>query len=263
MRVPEAKGAPQTTGSADSSRVTDLPKFPTAPRWYRPVLRAETLLLDHTLGRRCAPADLPVAGGPSNFQINRLGNPIAERTVPGDTLGWNMGQHVARYAWAMEACEGRSVVELGCGNGYGSYLLSWVAAQVTGLDIDHETVAAAQRTYQGPAYQTADITQINDLPDADIAVCFEVLEHLADPRPVIAAALKKYPRVLLSFPNPLLCGSHLNPHHVTDWPLSHLKRELRSAGARSVKAFGQGRRGAAVTPTAGPWSLTWVIDARR
>ena len=46
--------------------------------------------------------------------------------------------------------------------------------------------------------------------------------------------------MLISFPNPIGSGSHINPHHVVDWPLVTLKRKLREAGAGTLKVYRQG-----------------------
>lgn len=242
------------------------PAFATAPPWFRPVLRAERLALvqAYRYTRRAREAArIPAGAGTSNVATNVLGNQIPERAVPGHVPGWVMGQHVARYAWAMAACSEKAVVEFGAGDGYGSNLLSWVANSVVGLDIDPPAIAAARERYPKVTFQEADVTHTELLPPGDVAIAFEVLEHVTDPTAVLSAALTQYPRVLLSFPNPIYHGSHLNPHHRQDWPLSHLRRVLRAAGAERVRAFHQTRRGSEVRRGALPWSSIWIIDAQR
>ena len=43
--------------------------------------------------------------------------------------------HIMRYAWATRLAAGRSVCDLGCGVGYGTFMLSWVAKQAVGVDL--------------------------------------------------------------------------------------------------------------------------------
>lgn len=109
------------------------------PRWYRGLLRAEELVLRATISSRLRARDAQVPlGGPANrVRHPTLGHVAAERLIPGEGVpGGEMEQHVARYAWAFRFCEGKHVVDVGCGGGYGSFLLSWVAREVDAVDRD-------------------------------------------------------------------------------------------------------------------------------
>ncbi len=241
--------------------MTSRYNFPTAPRWYRPLLRAEAALLPvvYPLLRRSGDAKA-TPGSLANVGVNILGNPIPERAMPGAVPGWVMAQHLSRYAWALNACAERRVVELGSGSGVGAAVLATSARSVTGVDIDAAAVAAATREYPTASFTTGDITDASALPAGDVAVCFEVLEHVDDPAAALDAAFARYARLLLSFPNPLLHGSHLNPHHRVDWPLGELLRRLRAHGAVAIGKQHQSRRHAAVRSGAYPWSSIWILD---
>lgn len=189
---------------------------------------------------------------------------IGERTIPGAVRGWGMSVHAGRYLWAMPRVEGCTVADLGCGTGYGSYLLSWSGARsVTAVDISPDAIAYAGEHYSGVEYRVGDLTDPDALPQADVAVCFEVLEHIPSPERVLAAAMSRYDRLLLSLPNPLLGGSHLNPHHIQDWPLGKLKRQLRIAGAKHISTYHQRGRNFGLHRGGPPWAATWVLEARR
>ena len=236
--------------------------FPTAPPWYRPVLRLEERVLYAMRDRLPTVAHLHGDDAQTaNYAVNdRLGVKAAERIVPGANASPYMVQHVGRYLWAMSACRGLSALDLGSGDGYGTFMLSWVASKAIGIDLSEVAVAAARETYDGPEYRCADLTDPESLPSADIAVCFEVLEHISDAPRLLAAVAERLPRLLLSVPNPLVGGSHINPHHVNDWPLSSLKGLLRSAGAKRMRAYHQHVRGYRVTRGAAPWHGTWLLD---
>ena len=58
-----------------------------------------------------------------------------ERAFPGMPNHSTMGEHCVRYAFAMSRLGGRDVLDLGCGTGYGSEMLTWSAGRVRGFDI--------------------------------------------------------------------------------------------------------------------------------
>ena len=112
-------------------------------------------------------------------------NYTGERAIP-----WNqktsrsvMVPHIMRYAWACQFAWGKTVVDLACGTGYGSYLLSWVAKHVTGVDIDAPSIEYARGKFKADnlAYQEGDITRAELRFSTDLFVAFECLEHLDDP----------------------------------------------------------------------------------
>jgi len=69
-----------------------------------------------------------------------------ERYVPG-TAGEIAHEHWHRYAFAARWASGRRALDVACGEGYGSGLLSQVATHVTGVDIDAATLAHARQRY--------------------------------------------------------------------------------------------------------------------
>lgn len=112
-----------------------------------------------------------------------------ERLIPWNRRGgWHtLYQHVCRYAWAIPFVFDKRVADLGCGTGYGTLMLSWAAASAVGVDVDPQAIGFARRHFGAEtlSFEVGDITQSQ--PDADLYVCFEVLEHLDDPLPVVEA----------------------------------------------------------------------------
>lgn len=89
-------------------------------------------------------------------------------------------EHLHRYAIAMQYCTGKEVVDIACGEGYGSSLLSQTAARVTGVDLDSAAVAHAARKYQrvNLDFRQGSCEAI-PLPKAavDVVLSFETIEH--------------------------------------------------------------------------------------
>jgi len=123
-------------------------------------------------------------------------NYTGERIIPWNPVGANvLGAHVARYAWAVRLAYGRRVVDFGCGSGYGSFMLSWGAKHVIGLDVDPEAVQYARDHFvadnlvffEGDA--TAPSEQVRDAcKGAELMIAFEVVEHLDRPADLIGFA---------------------------------------------------------------------------
>jgi 2-polyprenyl-3-methyl-5-hydroxy-6-metoxy-1,4-benzoquinol methylase len=79
----------------------------------------------------------------------------------------------------------QKVLDIGCGTGYGTFMLSWAARWVTGMDLDEPSVRFARRHFQADNLlylQSGDPS----VYEADVYVALEVLEHLDDPAQLIA-----------------------------------------------------------------------------
>jgi SAM-dependent methyltransferase len=104
-----------------------------------------------------------------------------ERYVP--QLGGDIAmEHLHRYLFARALAQGRDVLDVACGEGYGSAILAETARSVLGVDIAPEVVAHAAQRYARPnvAFQQGDCAALA-LPEAsrDLVVSFETIEHHA------------------------------------------------------------------------------------
>ena len=70
-----------------------------------------------------------------------------ERFMPDYPGDWSP-EHYHRYFLARELVEGKRVLDIASGEGYGSAILAQLAKHVTGVDISQEAVDAARDKYQ-------------------------------------------------------------------------------------------------------------------
>lgn len=132
-----------------------------------------------------------------------------ERFVPG-AKGEIWVEHWHRYHFASRWCAGKQVLDVACGEGYGTALLARHGAHVTGVDISAEAIAHARGRYASLAnaeFMEASCTAL-PLADAsvDVAVSFETIEHIAAQAEFIgelARVLKPEGVLVLSCPNKL------------------------------------------------------------
>ncbi|MDR2172713.1 MAG: class I SAM-dependent methyltransferase [Burkholderiales bacterium] len=162
-----------------------------------------------------------------------------ERFVPG-ILGEIVYEHWHRYVFAQGFAQGRRVLDVACGEGYGSALLVTNALSVTGIDVSAETLRHAAASY-GSAHSNLRFLQASaaSLPLADhsidLIVSFETIEHL--PQSLQAPMVEEFARVLapggvliLSSPNrPEYSppGTPPNPFHIHELDRKELETLLK------------------------------------
>jgi O-antigen biosynthesis protein len=102
-----------------------------------------------------------------------------ERLV-GASEGDIVFEHVHRYALALDLAAGKRVLDIACGEGYGSQLLAGVARSVLGVDISAQTVEHASRKYQAQNLKFL-VGSCDAMPvesgSIDLVISFETLEH--------------------------------------------------------------------------------------
>jgi len=104
-----------------------------------------------------------------------------ERTLPDvpEENYWYR-RHLAVYEWIAPRCSGLDVVDMACGEGYGSAVLATRAAHVTGVDANPEAFEHARARYGRPGVEF-----VRDLVDSyaepcDAVVFLQTIEHVED-----------------------------------------------------------------------------------
>ena len=164
-----------------------------------------------------------------------------ERTAPGiPSENYWFRRHVAAYRFAARIVTG-TVVDAGCGEGYGSAILAGPARKMISLDVDVPTLAHAAARYGSSPVAAADLERL-PLADSTVdgVVALQVIEHLADARAFVreaARTLTPAGALVVTTPNRSTFPSGLNPFHVHEYDAGEL-RDLLSARFAEVELMG-------------------------
>lgn len=169
-----------------------------------------------------------------------------ERILPEKESPLMIARHLKAYKFAADFVKDKTVLDIGCGAGYGSAFLSGTAREVTGLDYSGPVIEYASCTYPRDNLKFICL-DIRDLSSHraryDAACSFQVIEHLHDATAFIMAV-----RQLLNDDGLFICSTPdkddaspnssvpLNRFHVKEY-LREEFRELFIPYFKSVELF--------------------------
>ena len=109
-----------------------------------------------------------------------------ERTLP-DVPAENywFRRHLAVYEWIAVRVRGLRVIDMACGEGYGSDVLARVAAEVVGVDANPQAHEHARLRYRRPNLRFERDLVETFSTSADAVVFLQTIEHLQDPVAVL------------------------------------------------------------------------------
>ncbi|MBI2613550.1 MAG: methyltransferase domain-containing protein [Candidatus Levybacteria bacterium] len=119
-------------------------------------------------------------------------------------------RHLAAYKYAASYVDRKkSVLDLGCSDGYGSFLIAKISKETVALDIDKKTIEDARKKYSmaNLKFVLGNALSLKWKNKFDIVVSFQVIEHIEDVNLYlhqIKKVLKKGGIFILSTPNRLL-----------------------------------------------------------
>ena len=169
-----------------------------------------------------------------------------ERTLPDvpEENYWYRG-HLVVYEWIAERVGGRSVVDLACGEGYGSAVLARTAERVIGVDANPEAFEHARLKYEAGS-----LTFERDMVetwrgDVDTVVFLQTIEHVHDPDAVldhVRELIGPGGMAFISTPNVLTLAPEGaeksgNPWHIKEYRAGEF-RELCERHFRTVELYG-------------------------
>ena len=146
-----------------------------------------------------------------------------ERTLPDvpEENYW-FRRHQVVYRWIAERVRGLRVVDMACGEGYGSELLAAAgAASVVGVDANPEAHDHARLRYRRPNLRfVRDLVETYDEP-CDAVVFLQTIEHVQNPDEILERFKTLAPTAFVSTPNVLTLApdgeKSGNPWHVKEY----------------------------------------------
>ncbi|MBR0672666.1 class I SAM-dependent methyltransferase [Neoroseomonas soli] len=170
--------------------------------------------------------------------------------------------HVGRYALALPFAAGRRVLDIACGEGYGSWLMAQAgAASVRGIDVADDAVARARATFSDPriSFDTGQgETLAETFPEAsfDLVVSIETIEHVQDPVRFLEAIRRVAAPdaiIILTCPNDhwYYPPHESNPYHLRKFTLPEFQALTRGVLGDAVQwMIGSAALGFAAVPLA-------------
>jgi len=164
-----------------------------------------------------------------------------ERTLP-DVPAENYWyrRHLAVYRWIAERCRGLEVVDMACGEGYGTAVLAERAVRATGVDANPEAHEHARLKYTRPG-----VSFVRDLVESysepcDAVVFLQTIEHVEDPKAVLdhlRSLLRPGGTAYVSTPNVLTLAppgaeKSGNPWHVKEYRAGEYRQLCESSFER-------------------------------
>jgi 2-polyprenyl-3-methyl-5-hydroxy-6-metoxy-1,4-benzoquinol methylase/predicted nucleic acid-binding Zn-ribbon protein len=159
----------------------------------------------------------------------------------GVDLSWGNIEHLVRYGFVCPFIQGKKVLDITCGSGYGSHFMALQGAErVVGVDIDRQAIEHALQFHAHPAieYIVADAQSVPELADHsfDVIVSFETIEHLPHPK-IFLSELRR-----LLNPGGQIFMSCPNDYRVTPWISEFHLHKFRFNEFRDLflSVFGEG-----------------------
>jgi O-antigen biosynthesis protein len=170
-----------------------------------------------------------------------------ERFIPGQGGCQLAYEHLHRYLFALRWAEGKPVLDLACGNGYGAAILARRASHVWALDVEGETIVEAQKEWRihNLTFVQGDAVQLPFRSGSiRLVVAMEVLEHIKDQESLlqeIARVCSEDGVALVSTPNKAVYSDareYVNPFHVSELCLDDFVALLKKH-FRYIEVVGQ------------------------
>ncbi len=154
--------------------------------------------------------------------------------------------HVARYEWVVRRLDNSStIIDACCGVGYGSNIMAKGGHTVTGIDISSDAIEYARKHWNHArvTFAKGDLCKGRTFKNCDIAIAFECIEHIEDPRPMLRALRKTASVLFASVPNedvfPWMQNGLTAAHHFRHYTKGQFKTLLNECGWYVVEWWGQ------------------------
>ena len=168
-----------------------------------------------------------------------LSDSSLERLVPDnlsktDVTGREtLALHIERYRFAARHAASGRALDIACGVGYGTRLLSDEnpgLSSCLGVDLSPDAVRYAETRYAGSgvSFTQGDALEFRDAEGFDTIISLETIEHVSDPQRLIDnLAQMLRPGGVLVASVPTTPSVDINPHHLHDFTERSFRRMVR------------------------------------
>ena len=149
-------------------------------------------------------------------------------------------RHMAAYRFFLGYVKGKKALEVGFGEGYGTYYLSEAAREITGVDVSSSLVEHASEKYQRDnLYFVKAAAEGLPFPDGsfEVVVSSQVLEHVKDYMKFlreVARVLAPGGVALVATPNRKMMIDGVNPYHFKEFSAKELEAALKKVFPESA-----------------------------
>jgi len=162
---------------------------------------------------------------------------------------WLTVDHIARYKFAQSYVVNKTVLDVACGTGYGTALLSQQAKTVVGVDISDKAIELAKRKHQTQNSVFVLSEAINFLKTThgfDVICSFETIEHIEDYLTflqLVHSRLNLGGTLIISSPNKefgeLLLSGPVSSYHCQEFKTEEMRDMLKEIFGSSSKIYKQ------------------------
>jgi SAM-dependent methyltransferase len=183
------------------------------------------------------------------------------------TLDGIRRDHVARYEWAASRITQTShtaVLDLACGVGYGTKILADAGLWVHGVDNNAAALAYAKKhfSHDRAGFHQMDASALLGLATDyyNAAVCFETIEHIEDPLPLLVSLRQSAPMLFASVPNEDVFPWNDHRFHFRHYTKQQFQDLLGQAGWHVTEWWGQSGPESEVEPNVAGRTIIAVAE---
>lgn len=144
-------------------------------------------------------------------------------------------EHLDRYNFVKPIVEGKKVLDIACGCGYGSYLIATEgkAKEVLGLDLNEDSIRYGNHRFSFPTINriAGDAQEFLEENAYDVIVSFETVEHLPKFEQFLenmGKTLAKDGKFFISTPlTKETTTNNINPYHVIEWSFTDFQNLIK------------------------------------
>lgn len=154
-------------------------------------------------------------------------------------------EHIQRYDFSGGYIKNKTVLDLGCGSGYGSRrLLDYKCKSVVAIDIEPKIINFAKKNFphKNLTFKVANATKLPFKDNSfDVVVSFEVIEHIKDYNTYtneVLRVLRPHGKFIFSTPNKLKHRANTSAYHFKEFTTIELKNLFKDHKC-SLRLYGQ------------------------